>query len=126
MDGYHLTYDYPGNVQLAYTQIFFHPREMPGGGQYFYVYGTKGAVDVNNSYFYPHDSESGGKPRRLVEEIEEDEQAHVKAFFESIRTGAPTPAGIDIAATAALTAILGREAIYQKKVMEWDGMGVSL
>ena len=126
MDGYTLSYDYPGNVQLSYTQTFFHPSAMPGGGQYFYVYGTEGAVDLTNSYFYPHAFKSGAKPRVLVEPAEEDDQAHMKAFFRSIRTGAPPAAGIDVAATAALTAILGREAIYQKKVMEWDGMGVTL
>ena len=32
----------------------------------------------------------------------------------------------DRGATAALTAILGREAIYQKKVMNWQDLGVEI
>ncbi len=37
MDGYTLSYDYQNGAKLSYTQVFFHPREMPGGGQYVYV-----------------------------------------------------------------------------------------
>ena len=42
------------------------------------------------------------------------------------RTGAKNPADINIAATAALTAILGRDSIYKKQVLTWDSMGVRL
>jgi hypothetical protein len=48
------------------------------------------------------------------------------AFLESIRSGKESPAGITIAATAALTAILGREAIYRKQVVTWDSLGVRI
>src|SRR5262249_45501225 len=49
MDGYTLSYDYTNGVKMSYTQVFFHPRGMPNNGQYFHVYGTKGAVDLTNS-----------------------------------------------------------------------------
>ena len=42
MDGYTLSYDYANGVKLSYTQVFFHPRGMPGSGQTTFVYGTKG------------------------------------------------------------------------------------
>jgi myo-inositol 2-dehydrogenase / D-chiro-inositol 1-dehydrogenase len=118
MDGYSLTYDYPNGVKLSYTQVFFHPRGLPGGGQTTYVYGTKGAVDLDSATFYP--LEKGGKQEMLAEPVEEDRHAHVAAFFESIRTGKPSPADVNVGATAALTAILGREAIYRKEVTMWD------
>lgn len=125
MDGYTLSYDYRNGVKMSYTQVFFHPRGMPGGGQYFYVYGAKGAVDVINSTFYPLEKH-GGTPRELVPKLQEDPHAHIKAFLNSIRTGAKPPADINIGATGALTAILGRKAIYQKKVKEWREFGVQL
>jgi myo-inositol 2-dehydrogenase/D-chiro-inositol 1-dehydrogenase len=118
MDGYSLTYDYVNGVKLSYTQVFFHPRGLPGGGQQTLVYGTKGAVDLDASTFYP--LERGGKPTVLAEPVEEDRHAHVAAFFESIRSGKASPADVNIGATAALTAILGREAIYRKEVTVWD------
>lgn len=126
MDGYTLSYEYPGGAKFSYTQVFFHPREMPGGGQYTYVYGTKGAVHMDESYYYPETSAAGDRPRMLVEPVEEDRQAHIKAFFAAVRGEGPNPADVVVGARAALTAILGREAIYRKKVMEWSDLGVDV
>lgn len=124
MDGYTLSYEYVNGVKLSYTQIFFHPRGMPGNGQTNYVYGTKGGVDLDSSTAYP--LEAGGKPTVLVEPVQEDRHAHMAAFFESIRTGKKSPADITTAATAALTAILGRESIYRKQVLTWESLGVRI
>ncbi len=41
-----ISYDYPGGVMMSFTQNVFHPRGMPNGNQYIYVYGTKGAVNL--------------------------------------------------------------------------------
>jgi myo-inositol 2-dehydrogenase/D-chiro-inositol 1-dehydrogenase len=124
MDGYSLSYEYANGVKLSYTQVFFHPRGMPGGGQTTYVYGTKGAVDLDAATAYGLDR--GAKPVMLAEPVEEDRHAHMAAFFESIRTGKKSPADITVAATAALTAILGRDSIYRKQVLTWESMGVRL
>src|SRR5947207_11997555 len=124
MDGYSLTYDYANGVKLSYTQVFFHPRGLPGGGQQTLVYGTKGAVDLDTATLYSLDAKS--MPVVLAEPVEEDRHAHVAAFFDCIRTGAKSPADITVAATAALTAILGRESIYRKQVLTWDSMGVRI
>lgn len=127
MDGYTLSYEYRNGVKLSYTQVFFHPRELPGGGQYTYVYTTEGAVDLGTSMFYPREPKPGNRSRVLVEAApDQDRDAHIKAFYESIRTGKKPPADIVVGATGALTAILGREAIYQKKVAEWRDFGVEL
>lgn len=125
MDGYTLSYDYANGVKLSFTQVFFHPGGLPGGGQFAYVYGTEGAVDLNASMYYPRGRKAA--PVQLVEKTEAGgRDTHIAAFFESIRTGAKPPADIEIGATAALTSILGREAIYRKKVMTWQELGVDL
>ena len=116
--GYSLTYEYVNGVKFSYVQTFFHPRGLPSGGQATHVYGTKGAVDLETATFYP--LERGDKPTVLAEKVEEERHAHVAAFFEAIRGGKSSPADVDVGATAALTAILGREAIYRKQVMLWD------
>ncbi len=126
MDGYSLSYEYPSGLTLSYTQVFFHPRNMPGGGAPWFVYGTEGGVDVNNSMFYPHNPTADNGPRELVPEIEDDAQAHTKAFFAAIRGEGEPAATIDDGLTGALTAILGRDAIYGKKVMEMSDYGLKL
>ena len=90
---------------------------------------TEGAVDVNSATFYP--LARGAKPVPLGPPRGPRAQGfrperHMQAFFESIRTGKPNPAGLEIGATAALTAVLGRDSIYRKRVMEWRDFGVDL
>ena len=124
MDGYTLSYEYANGVKMSYTQVFFHPRGMPGNGQTTYVYGTKGGVDLEKGTAYP--LERGGQPTVLAEPVREDRHAHMAAFFECIKTGKKSPADITVAATAALTAILGRDSIYRRQVLTWESMGVRI
>lgn len=128
MDGYTLNYEYANDVKMSYTQVFFHPNTMPGGGQYFYVYTSDGAVDLLNSTFYPR--ERGGKPEVLVpappRQTGPRQEPHITAFFEAIRTGKGNPAPIEVGVVGALTAIMGRDAIYRKRVVEWREFNVDL
>ncbi len=125
MDGYTLSYEYAGGAKMSYTQVFFHPRGLPNGGQFCHVFGTDGAVDVDNATYYPRSRDA--KPVVLAEPVQQQIDArHLAAFYESVKTGKPPVAGIEIGATAALTAILGRESIYRRKVMQWSEMGVDI
>jgi predicted dehydrogenase len=125
MDGYSLTYDYPNGAKLSYTQLVFHPKGLPNGGQYIYVYGTKGAVDLmGDMMFYPR--EGKGEPVLLAPKQQEERHAHVTAFYECIQNGKKSPAGIDVGATGALTAIMGHQAIENGKVVTWRDLGVQL
>jgi myo-inositol 2-dehydrogenase / D-chiro-inositol 1-dehydrogenase len=118
MDGYTVNYDYPSGVKLYFTQMVFHPRGLPGGGQFVHVYGQKGAVDLmGDTSVYP--LEGDAPPFELAPKQEEPPHEHVRAFFDTIRTGAPNPADIIVGATGALTAIMGHQAIINSKVVEW-------
>jgi predicted dehydrogenase len=119
-----ISYDYPGGVKMSFTQNVFHPRGMPSGGQYVYVYGSKGAVDLMpNPTLYPLGE---GQPSPLAEKGTEGNNAHIAAFYEAIVKGAPVPADVTIGATAALTAILGHQAMTQQKVVQWSDLGVNV
>ena len=127
MDGYTLSYEYANGVKLSFTQVFFHPNGLPNNGQYFHAYTTEGAVDVSNSTFYPR--ARGAKPQVLVPPEPRGQRGpdlHIAAFYDAIRNGKKSPAGLEIGCTAALTAVLGRDAIYRKRVMEWKDFGVDL
>ncbi len=122
-----ITYDYPKGVKMSFTQNVFHPRALPGGGQYIYVYGTKGAVDLMTPAptFYP--IEPGAQPTVLVEKgPPEYAHSHIAAFYAAVNQGGPNPAGIAIGAAAALTAILGHEAMVREKMVTWDDLGVRI
>ena len=119
-----ITYDYANGAKLSFTQMVFHPRKMPSNNQIINVYGSKGAVELlYSTNFYSLD---GKEQSALAEKVEEQNDAHIRAFFDSVRNGAKSPADVTIGATAALTAILGNEACRQEKVVEWKDLGVDV
>jgi myo-inositol 2-dehydrogenase / D-chiro-inositol 1-dehydrogenase len=120
-----LSYEYPGGVLMSFTQNVFHPRAMPNGGQYIYVYGTKGAVNLMGEPTM-YSLAGDGKPMVLAEKVQDDPYAHLAAFYNSVVNGAKLPADITIGATAALTAILGNQAMTRQQVVDWSGLGVEL
>ncbi|MGO9254718.1 MAG: Gfo/Idh/MocA family protein [Bryobacteraceae bacterium] len=119
-----ITYEYPMGVKMSFTQNVFHPASMPHGNQYVYVYGTKGAVDLMTGTMYPPGRDS--QPVVLAERRQEDQYAHIAAFYDSIVHGTPPPVDVKVGATAALTSILGHEAMVQGKVVNWSDLGVDL
>ncbi len=123
MDGYTLSYEYANGVKMSFTQVFFHPRGLPGGGQYFYVYGTKGAVDVSGARFYPL---AGGEPQVLSTATQSRGEPQLQAFYDCIRNGTQPIANVHIAAVAAMTSIMGREAIYRKRMVTWKDLAGDL
>jgi predicted dehydrogenase len=124
-DGYTLSFDYPGGVKMSFTQVAFHPPELPFGGEQTYVYGSAGAVALENGTFYPRSRQD--KPVLLAERKRENREArHIALFYDSIRSGAKPETGVVTGAIAALTAILGREAMYRQKVLEWKELGVEI
>jgi myo-inositol 2-dehydrogenase/D-chiro-inositol 1-dehydrogenase len=119
-----LTYEYPKGVKMSFTQNVFHPASMPNGNQYVSVYGTKGAVDLMSATLYPPGS--GVQPVVLAPKQQEDQFAHIAAFYDSITKGTPPPVDVKVGATAALTAILGHQAMVQEKVVNWSDLGVDV
>jgi len=119
-----ITFEYPNGVMMSFTQNVFHPRSMPNGNQYVYVYGTKAAVDLMPATLFPLTRD--GKAEQLAQKQQESQHAHITGFYDAVTKGAKPPADIIIGATAALTAILGHEAMSKRKVIEWKEMGVEL
>ena len=127
MDGYSVAYDYLNGVKLTFTQLFFHPYSMPGGGSGTSVYGTNGGVDLSSATYHPRGSKAA--PVKLAEGSEaraSQSDEHIEGFLRSIRTGEPTTAPLKVGCIGTLTAILGREAVYRKKVVTWADLGVDL
>ena len=77
-----LIYEYDKGVKMSFTQNVFHPRGLPAGGQYIYVYGTKGAVDLmtgaNPAMLYP--LAQGAQPVALGEKGTDNPHEHIVRF----------------------------------------------
>jgi myo-inositol 2-dehydrogenase/D-chiro-inositol 1-dehydrogenase len=121
-----LSYDYPKSLKLSFTQNVFHPPGLPTPGQYIHVFGTKGAVDLLAPEATMYPLAAGGQPTVLSTKAEDQQDAHIAGFYASILNGAKPPADIIIGATAALTAILGNEAMFKGQVVSWNDLGVDV
>jgi myo-inositol 2-dehydrogenase/D-chiro-inositol 1-dehydrogenase len=126
MDGFSVEYIYENDVHLDYSQLYMHPRSLKAlrGGQWYMIFGSKGAVDLTEGILYPLD---GNEPVQLIRPEDRGEKENAMSdFYACIRENRKPFAGIKVAATAALTAILGREAIYRRRSVTWDELGVTI
>lgn len=125
-DNGHLVYEYDKGIKMSFTQNVFHPNRMPNGNQYVYVYGSKGAVDLmaGPAMLYPLDRNA--QPQPLAEKAPDNQHAHIVRFYAAIRKAGENPADITIGATAALTAIIGHEAMSKEKIVKWEDLGVKV
>lgn len=120
-----LIYEYTNGIKMEFTQNVFHPRTMPAGDQYVRVYGTKGAADLmGNPMLYPPARNAQARP--LAAKQQEDEHAHTRMFLDCVLQGGKPTVDIVIGATAALTAILGHEAMVSGRVVYWKDLGVDV
>ena len=129
LDGYSVTYVYENDVRLDFSQFRFHPRGLgrPPNGQWYAVFGEKGGAEVThgNGVFHPMHGEDGAPG--LVAPVDIDKRGDAMAeFYAAIREEKKPFAGIEVAAVAALTAIMGRESIYQKRIVTWKELGVDV
>jgi predicted dehydrogenase len=124
-DNGNMVFEYANGVKMTYSLNVFHPRGMPGGGQAVHIFGEKGAVDLMYATtLYPLSGQ--GEPITLAEKGEEPQHAHTKAFYSLIAGSGKNAADITVGATAALTAIMGHEAMVKQRVVTWAELGVEL
>ena len=118
MDGFSVEYIYENDMHLDYSQLYLHPRTLKelANNQWYMIFGEKGTVDLAKGVFYPFD----GPPRELITpEVRDGKENAMSEFFACIREKRRPYAGIEVAATAARTVIMGREAIYRRRMVTW-------
>ncbi len=121
-DHYVVIYEYPGNLQLCFTHIFFDPRGFSGIQER--VWGSEYAVDLPTAKVYALDPQ-GRKPAKAEELYVDDDnrdatQRAVDAFFKSIRDSKEPLNNADWGRMATLTCIMGRTAVDEKRVVKWS------
>lgn len=125
MDAFSVSYIYENDMHLDYTQFYLHPRMMKEfrNGQWYLVFGEKGTVEINSGTIYP----MWGEPAKYLQgDWAAQRENATEEFFRCIREKEKPFADIEVAATAALTVILGREAIYRKTMVTWKELGVEV
>jgi len=116
MDHYTLSLDYGKNKKVSYAHTFLSAPGAPVNGRGQIVSGAKGVIDVEKGKFYPR---SKNKPTDLdpAVAIGHSNDMAINDFFRCVRENKKPLANVETARNCALTALLGRKAIYEKRVV---------
>jgi predicted dehydrogenase len=127
MDGFSVEYIYENDMHCDYSQISFHPRNLKTlpGGMWYTVFGEKGSVFLTHSSAQFFDL-YGESERNLLPAGGNQSDTATEDFFACIREKRQPFADVRVGATAALSAIMGREAIYKRRSVTWKELGVEV
>jgi len=116
MDNYMVIYEFPNDVRFEFSHIFFDPPGFSGIKER--VYGTKGAVDLATATWTELDKR-GEQKLEVPDKGKDSTFLSVAAFIENAR-GRKTPLNnAESARISTMTALLGRKAIYERRVVNW-------
>jgi predicted dehydrogenase len=125
-DHYIAIYEYPDDVRLAFSHIFFDPSGFSGITER--VWGTEYAIDLPTATVYKLDPQARerAQPEKLAVERagENMNQLAVDAFFGSVREKREPLNNAEWGRLATLTAIMGRTAIEEQRIVRWDEVDV--
>ena len=118
MDNYAVIYEYPGDVRLVFSHIYFDPPGFTGIQER--VFGSVGAVDLARAEFYER-ANRGAVKLEVPDEGANSTFLSLKDFYENARAGRqPSLNDADSALRSTLVAMMGRKAIYERRVVTWD------
>ncbi len=126
MDYYTLNLDFGKDKQVSYNHSWISSPKVYCDGRQEVVYGPKGAIDLENGKIFPKE---GGEPQDVSPDPGSElkgkggdrvTQLAVNDFFRCVREGDQPLANAEAGRNAALTALLGRKAIDEGRVVRME------
>jgi hypothetical protein len=93
---------------------------------WYTIFGEKGSVYMTHSTAAFYDLYGETEPRDLLPAGAGEKDTATADFFACIREKRQPFADVRVGAVAALTAIMGREAIYKRRSVTWKELGVEV
>ncbi len=121
MDNYSVIYEFPNDVRLSFTHIFFDPPGFSGIKER--VYGSRGAIDLATGTFIELDRK-GERKIDVADAGQDSTFRSLVAFVENAKSGKKPLNNADSARISTLTAMMGRKSIYERRVVSWEEVDV--
>ena len=117
MDNYAVIYEFPDDLRMEFSHIYFDPPGFSGIKER--VYGANGAIDLATATWI--EREKKGEIMLDVPNAAEDPTYLVATGLHRKRRGHKKPLNnAESAAMSTMVAMLGRKAIYEKRVVTWE------
>jgi predicted dehydrogenase len=121
MDNYSVIYEFPDDVRLSFSHIYFDPPGFSGIKER--VYGSQASVDLATATVVEREKR-GEKKLEVPDSGKDSTLLSVAAFVENAR-GHRTPLNnAESARISTLTAMMGRKSIYERRVVTWEEIDV--
>jgi predicted dehydrogenase len=118
MDNYSVIYEFPDDVRVTFSHIYFDPPEFSGIKER--VFGSVGAVDLAEATW----RELAKRGRDLKIEVpdagQDSNYLSLAAFIDNARGRKAPVNDAESAYRSTLVAMLGRKAIYEKRIVAWN------
>jgi predicted dehydrogenase len=117
MDNYAVIYEFPNDLRMEFSHIYFDPPGFSGIKER--VYGANGAIDLATAIWMEREKK-GEIPLDVPNAAEDPTFLSLQAFIENARGHKKPLNDAESAAMSTLVAMLGRKAIYEKRVVTWE------
>ncbi len=116
MDNYSVIYEFPDDVRVNFSHIYFDPPGFSGTKER--VYGANGAIDLATATWI--EREKRGEIKLEVPDAgTSGDYLSLATFIDNARGKKRPLNNSESARRSTLVAMLGRKAIYEKRIVEW-------
>jgi predicted dehydrogenase len=119
MDNYSAIWEFPNDIRVCFSQIYFDPPEFSGTKER--VFGSNGAIDLPTATWI--EREKRGAIKLDVPNAGMDSTyLSLQAFIENARSGRLPLNNAESAQRSLLMAMMGRKSIYEHRIVSWEEM----
>ena len=121
MDNYTVLYEFPNDIRLSFSHIYFDPPGFSGIKER--VYGANGAIDLATATWIEREKR-GEKKLEVPDAGKDSTYLSLAAFIENARGRKKPLNDAPSARISTLTAMMGRKSIYERRVVTWEEVDV--
>jgi myo-inositol 2-dehydrogenase / D-chiro-inositol 1-dehydrogenase len=119
MDNYAVIYEFPDDIRFEFSHLYFDPPGFSGIKER--VFCANGAIDLQTATWMDR-LKRGANKLAIPDAGQSADYQSLAAFIENAR-GHKTPLNnAESAARSTLVAMMGRKAIYEKRIVTWQEM----
>lgn len=119
MDNYSVIYEFPDDIRVNFSHIYFDPPGFSGIKER--VYGSEGAIDLAAAQWIKLE-EKGALSLEVPDAGVRGDLLSVRAFIENAKAKRLPLNNAQSARRSTLVAMMGRKAIYEKRIVSWGEM----
>jgi myo-inositol 2-dehydrogenase / D-chiro-inositol 1-dehydrogenase len=119
MDNYAVIYEFPDDIRFEFSHIYFDPPGFSGIKER--VFGENGAIDLQTATWIEREKR-GPIKLEVPDAGQSADYQSLAAFIENARGRKAPLNNAESAAQSTLVAMMGRKAIYEKRIVTWEEM----